>query len=469
VCKKVRSLLLVLLALAVAAAATIIDTLIWPRYARTYQHLEAAGPDAEDAQPGVFSSHLPLVVIDTGGVAIEQNEKHSATIAIIDHEGGYNHTTDVPTLAATALINIRGKTSAKFPKKQYRLNFTVSLNSTQRASYAVMGMPPETDWVLNGPYLDKTLVRDYLMYNLAGEIMAWAPHARFCEVFLDGNYEGLYLMTEAVTVDENRVDVSRGNNLNGAVGYLLYRDILDHTKTPIQTFGMLAAKTSYELGIEFPSPSNLTDANLTYIVNDVNDFEQKLYLLENGDKTRAYADELDLGSFVDYYILNEFAMNRDAGSFSTYAYRDPRGKLTMGPVWDFNNCLDNYVDETPYTRLYMNYTNWYSALIHDKVFVETVIQRYKQLRGSILSETRILQMIDDIAAYLGPAVVRNFARWNTILESKFLGESEDGHDRNSYTYQEAVNQLKNAIILKGRFLDDNLAMLLRNPVTSPAP
>jgi spore coat protein H len=142
----------------------------------------------------------------------------------------------------------------------------------------------------------------------------------------------------------------------------------------------------------------------------------------------------------------------------------------MGPVWDFNNCLDNYVDETPYDRLYMNDTNLYNALIHDKVFVETVIYRYKQLRGSILSESRILQMIDDIAAYLGPALDRNFARWSTVLETIYFGEAEDGHDRNSYTYHEAIDQLKNTVILKGRFSDDNLATLLRNPVSSsPAP
>lgn len=458
---KLMSILLVLIAVAVAIVATVAGNLIWPRHSRTYQHMEAAGPEAEDTDSVVFSSHLPLVLIDTGGVAIEEDEKHPAAITIIDNEGGYNHTTDIPALKAAALINIRGTTSAKFKKKQYRLNFTVSLNSTDRTNCAVMGMPPATDWVLNGPYLDKSLVRNYLMYNLAGEIMQWAPHVRFCEVFLDGEYEGLYLMIEAVTVDKERVNINKKSNLQGKVGFLLLRERVGYTKTPLQSHSLFSTGTAFELGIEYPNPANITQSNIQYIQDRVKAFEDKLYSQWGISIDATYINEIDMKSFVDYYIINEFSINRDAGIFSTYTYCDPRGKLTMGPVWDCNNCFDNFYDSTPYDQLCVANNGWFVPLVLDKTFTELVIFRYHELRESILSEDRLLKMIDDIVAYLGPAIDRNFKRWDDVLTKPMLLVVDNQPDRNSYSYATAVNQLKNSIIDRGRFLDDNLSALFR--------
>ena len=453
----------------IAAVAATARQVLWPNYERIYQHETAAGPDAYDADADVFSSHLPLVLIETGGGTITRETQLPVTISVIDQPGGYNHTTDAPALTNAALINIRGKTSAEFPKKQYRINFTKKLASGNHVNRAVMGMAADTDWVLNGPYLDKSLMRNYLMYNLAGEIMVWAPHAKFCEVFIDGSYEGLYVMTEAVTVGKNRVNVSQKQGAKGAVGYLLQRDMYVYIKSHIKTYSDTLGKTTYDMGIEFPQATDLTEESIQYILNDINEFEEKLYALQDGDKSRAFADEIDMNSFVDYFIFNEFAMNRDAGTFSTFCYRDPRGKLIMGPVWDFNNCLDNHIDPTAYDTILMSDANWFNVLVLDKTFVNTVVYRYRELRKTVLSEERLLAMIDEIAAYMGPAVQRNFDRWDKILAKDILTAAADGSNRNVYTFEDAVAQLKNEIVLKGRYMDENLETYLRNLSATPTP
>lgn len=453
-------LLLALAVVALAIAVTTAEFLHWPGYARFYQHTASPAPKPSQAEAAVFTSHLPLVLIDTGGVAIEESPKVPATISIIDHADGNNSVADAPTLTTASLINVRGATSLFFEKDQYRLNLVENLNSTKRVALPVMGMPAATDWVLNGPYLDKSLMRNYMMYNLAGEIMEWSPNVRYCEVFLNGSYDGLYLMLEAVTVGEHRVDVSRQSTAQGDVGFLLLRDREGSTKTPIRTYSSRDAMTRFELGVEFPGPADLTENNVRYIVDRVSAFEEKLYA-EYGVIDKSYLKDIDVRSFVDYYILNEFCMNRDAGFFSTYTYGDPRGKLTMGPVWDYNNCFNNHFDSTPVDQLLVANNNWFSLLVLDRTFAELAVWRYRELRKTVLAEDRLLRMIDEIAAYLGPAVGRNFERWGTSLKSPLLWLVDGEKDRNSYSFEEAVTQLKDCIVARGRFLDENLETLLR--------
>ncbi len=66
-------------------------------------------------------------------------------------------------------------------------------------------MGADDNWVLHGPFLDKTLLRNYICYQLAGEIMPYTPDTRFCEVFLNGSYQGVYLCMESVKFGQDRV------------------------------------------------------------------------------------------------------------------------------------------------------------------------------------------------------------------------------------------------------------------------
>lgn len=88
-----------------------------------------------------------------------------------------------------------------FDKKGYLLRTTKDDGITNR-DVEMLGMDAHHEWALHGPYLDKTLIRNYMWYNIAGEIMDYAPNARFCEVIINGEYQGLYLMVETITSGE---------------------------------------------------------------------------------------------------------------------------------------------------------------------------------------------------------------------------------------------------------------------------
>ena len=195
-----------------ALAATAVEAGEGPY--RYHQHLEARGPDAGcDCGGTELCTHLPLVIIDTHGVEIPgvplsstgeplkqgdtEYEYTEVTLAedgsktivcdvsVVDHRDANNHPGDEPTLQSTAQIRIRGNTSRLHDKKGYLLRTTKDDGLAKR-DVEMLGMDAHDEWALHGPYLDKSMIRNYMWYNIAGEIMDYSHNARFCEVILNG-------------------------------------------------------------------------------------------------------------------------------------------------------------------------------------------------------------------------------------------------------------------------------------------
>ncbi|KAF5032782.1 CotH kinase protein [anaerobic digester metagenome] len=145
--------------------------------------------------------------------------------------------------------------------------------------------------------------------------------------------------------------------------------------------------------------------------NLINEFEEKLYSKDIGMFSQ-YRDYINMDTFIDYFIFNEFFMNYDAGRFSTYFYRDYTGRISMGPVWDFDRSLANdpiYVGEVYTTALQSS--PWFDQMLRDPNFVKKVIDRYHSLRENAFSGERIQVLISEINAYLGTAAQRDWYRW----------------------------------------------------------
>lgn len=445
------------------------------RQTRVWQHETEDLEYCVNTEQDEFCTHLPLVIIDTKGQELDFVEEVLASIKIIDQEGGHNHLDSEASLETDLLIKMRGNSSSRFDKKQFRLTFvdaaayeegTSDLQQLEHVSHNVMGMPSESEWVLNGPFLDKTLLRNYLMYNLSGEIMEWAPNVRYCEVFLDGDYRGVYIMLETVKADKNRVDLAFMDENSTSIDYMVARERVGDTACPLNNFGTYAGKTYNELGIVYPGGrSGRTEEHLEYVRQDISAVEKMLYSLDYDDQKIGYRATVDVESFVDYFLLNEFALNVDGGGLSTYMYKEVRSGFKMGPVWDFNNGFDNYeyyaLDEDEF---YLISKPWYVMLLRDEKFVEQVINRYYVLRQGILSEDRINRIIDDTIAFLGPAIERNDAVWGYSYHDGWLDNYDMdlqplSYDRNPKDYEEAVGQLKSCIQRRGRFLDENIHVL----------
>lgn len=445
------------------------------RETRVWHHETEGLAYCENVGPGEFCTHLPLVMIDTKGQEMDFVTEILASLKIIDQEGGHNHPDGRASVETDLLIKMRGNSSSRFDKKQYRLTFvdssaygeeTSDPQQLEHVPHKVMGMPAESEWVLNGPFLDKTLIRNYLMYNLSGELMTWAPNVRYCEVFLNDEYQGVYIMLETVKADKNRVDLALTNRNNASTDYIVARERVGDTAHPLNNFGTYAGKTYNELGVVYPGVrSGRTEEHLEYVRQDIGAAEKMLYSLDYDDQKIGYRSAIDVDSFVDYYILNEFALNVDGGGLSTYMWKDVRSGFEMGPVWDFNNGFDNYEYYTlAEDEFYLISKPWYVMLLRDEEFVEQIIRRYHMLRQSTLSEERIDRLIDQTIAFLGPAVERNDVVWGYSYRDGWLDNFDMdlqplSYDRNPEDYQEAVEQLRSCIRRRGAFLDENIHVL----------
>lgn len=426
-----------------------------------------------------FTTHLPLVVIDTGGtrpgsdsvwspekgyrVPAESDGYVSGTMTIIDKPAALNSLKDKPTTKMPIKIRLRGTSSLGFRKNQY----LVKTNNAAGAEkdYDVMGMGAETEWVLNISQLDKSLIRNYMALNIAGQIMPYTSDVRYCEVvFYDKGkylYRGLYLMMENVKRGPDRIDIDTYDEHDAVVGYLLRRDRFDETATLLDTYGRETSKTAGYLEVKYPR-THVTKRHLKQIETEVDELERALYS-DNPTEFYEYKQYIDEAAFIDYFIINEFFGNYDAGYNSTYMYKLKGKRLSIGPVWDFDQSMDNY----QYAPARINTTAlqsapWFSQLLRDEEFVDKLVARYQVLRQSVLSEKYVLSYIDSTTMFLGPAQVRDWARWGFEYRVPTLSDPASSTavgSRNTVTHAAEIKRIKKYIVGHGRWLDTGIYSL----------
>ena len=320
----VTGLLACVLCVGLAAAATVAD--FEEKERRIHQHLEAGEKAPCSHGDNLLCTHLPLVEIETGGhdlpgapvlddkgfivdytVTEADEPRLKASLEITDNADTNNHVTDAPSLASTVLINIRGRSSREFDKKSYRITLVHDdgINNNQ----PVMGMDSHHEWVLHGPFLDKSLIRNYMWYNIAGECMEYAPNVRFCEVVIDGEYQGVYLMTESITkgYDGSRLTMEVEKKDSTFSGYLLrVNDIypFEETTSVISDYGNYAYVARIPVEVICPGTINQTAEMRRAIELEFSAFETALYSYDYDSEDYGYTQLIDTPSFVDYYILN---------------------------------------------------------------------------------------------------------------------------------------------------------------------
>jgi len=150
------------------------------------------------SQVSFTSSNLPLIVINTYGQSIPDDPKIVADMGIIWDTSGKRNTLNDPmnNYKGKIGIEIRGSSSQMFPKKSY--GFETRSDNVTSADVSLLGLPAENDWVLYAPYTDKTMIRDVLTYTLDAALGHYSPRCRFVELFLNGSYDGVYVLMEKI-------------------------------------------------------------------------------------------------------------------------------------------------------------------------------------------------------------------------------------------------------------------------------
>jgi len=438
---------------------------------REHQHLSALPPQTCVQKDQVFCTHLPIVSINTNGASIPgargQKEMLRSDLNLFDTQGENNYLTDEPALSTLADIRYRGNSSLHFDKKSYLVKL-VHADGTENEQ-EVAGMPAHDNWVLNGPFLDKTLMRNYLGMNISAEIMGYAPRVRFVELFVNEQYQGVYVMMETISQGTERVNISSYKDGDPFTSYILRIDRGDTPDNELDNFSKYIKRippntetNRYMMNVEYPATRKLTPALKEYIERDFSKFEKSLYSYDYDDDDYGYESFIDTQSFVDFFIINEFFQNYDAAIYSTYFHKDIRGKIHIGPVWDFNNAFDNYMEAVhDGTGFALHDRTWYFMLTKEKAFVDAIVHRYKTLRKSILSDDYLINYIDETAAYLGDARHRNFEVWGYSFDpSKLTYHSLlQPIERNIKSYEQAIEQLKGFIKKRGGWMDEHIETL----------
>jgi hypothetical protein len=403
------------------------------------------------------SSNLPIVVIDTRGQPIVDEPKIPARMGIIDNGEGVRNFLSDPFNAYDGQIGIeiRGSSSQMFPKKQYGVETRDSLGEDMDAE--LLGLPAESDWILSAPYSDKSLIRDALTYVLARRMGRYASRARFCEVVINGDYKGVYVLFEKIKRDKNRVAVAKlteadttGDKLTG--GYIIKNDKLDGSSTTGWYSGFPPYPGAWQrvyYQYHDPDGGDLTPSQMSYIQLFIRDFEVAMELPTYADSSAGYPRYIDVMSFVDGILVCELAKNVDAYRLSSFYHKDrdsKGGRLVMGPLWDFNHGFGNcdYYDGAVPSGFQLIYLatdptfhandSWQQAFWWKKLFQESgffclLQERWAELRGGCFSEDSLLATVDSLSGLLAEAAARNFDRWpilgTYVWPNAYIGQTYD--------------------------------------------
>lgn len=379
------------------------------------------------------SSNLPIVVINTHGLVIQDDPKIKVDLGIIDNGPGVrNYLTDPYAFSGYCGIEIRGSSSQSFPKKSYGFETWNALS--QSIDTTLLGMPSESDWILNANYSDKTFCRNTLAYQTWMNMGHYATRYKHVELVINGVYQGIYIFSEKIKRDKNRVNISKlkptdltGDAVSG--GYIIKIDKTTGSggagwNSEFLPSSHPSGQTIY-FQYEYPGSDDIAYQQKQYIQRYVDTFETVLAGVNFSDTLigfRKYASE---NKFIDYFIVNEISKNVDGYRLSTFFYKDRKskgGKLKMGPVWDYDIAWHNadycggdlytgWAYQFPCTYDWYQVPFWWEKLMTDTLFKNRLKCRWLLLRQTFLSNQSVNNYIDSVAQTLNEAQVRNFTQW----------------------------------------------------------
>lgn len=407
----------------------------------------------------VDSVNFPLVVIETDEFGIPyKNIRRRAFMGIIDNgPGNYNEPDDSCNVFYGAVdIEVRGQSSSEFPKRSYR--FELKDAAEGDSNVVILGMPADDDWILFGPYQDKAQFRNKMMFDLGRQFGRYQPRSEFCEVILNGEYLGLYAITETIKRNNDRVDIARlresevsGIDVTG--GYILKYD----------------KPSGFQ--IDYPKPDNIQPEQEAYILQYMQDFNSMTPTDQFWDPDSGFRRYVNDTSLADHMIMTEFCKNGDGYYISTFFYKDRADRddrLHYGPLWDHDlvfgntyfqegNLTYNWQFEYPNNAQYIKIKRF----LQDQGFADLFKSRWHMARESFLSDENVYSYIDSMVTYLEDPVKRNYEVWNAWGEDLF------GSNYISTSYENEIYNMKDWLSQRLAWVDENIDEIHYDSVFTP--
>jgi len=418
-----------------------------------------------------FESNLPIIVIETeNGVAIPDEPKITAHMGIVDNESGMNeYPGTYNDYDGKIGIELRGASSQGYAKKGYGLE--TRLENGENNNVSLLGMPVENDWVLHGPYSDKSLIRNILAYHFSAAMGQYAPRTRLCELFINENYSGVYVLMEKIKRDTFRLDIGKlephevsGRDVTG--GYIFKLDKGDEDEdfwvSPYPAIDGNDIRILYH----YPDQDLMPTEQKEYIEDFVTDFEHALAGDNFYDPVLGYKPYIDMQSFIDFFLVNELAKNVDGYRISTFLHKDKDkldevSPIKAGPVWDFNFGFGNadyynasvtsgWQCELQIPEDWWSNPFWWIKLRKDPDFFNQLVSSWKGYRNNILSDSRVDYVIDSLTTMLTDAQQRNFEAFPVLDQYIWANNYVGG------TYDNEINYLKTWISDRMAWMDSKL-------------
>lgn len=346
------------------------------------------------------SGSLPVLHIETENSepVVSKTEYLDASywIESADGKGGLIGSEDEPL---PMQIRGRGHSSWLSPKKPYKIKLG---NKTE-----LLGMPKNKHWALLKP--TENTVAGLQLGRIMG--MAWTPDFRPVEVVLNGDYIGLYFLTETIRIDENRVNIyeQKDQETDPALiegGWLVevdnYRDECQIT---------IPENSRWNLTLRYHSPEDLSDAQLQWLTREFKSINAAVY---SPDKTSTdWEEHFDVESMARFFVLQEVMDNPDGfhGSFYLHKDKGPDTKWIAGPIWDLVCYNREKTDYTFRMKVHYGFTpHWIGELIQYDSFCEAVEKVWREVYPNRLSE--VFGYIDETVLPLAQAWANDCARWN---------------------------------------------------------
>lgn len=382
------------------------------RYAQQKQGAVMAGGvilrRGEARPPLTYTLNQPVLYIETEGHApITSKETYvNCTYRIVNDQGYGSELFNQP-----GRIRGRGNSTWTMAKKPWKMKLTNKVE--------VLGMPASKDWALLANYIDPSKIRNTLANEISNRTgLPWAPRSRNVEVYLNGNYQGIYQLSESVEVDVNRVSIDEikashtsGRNLTG--GYVLEVD------TRFEENGEIGWRTRLNVPIIFDIPDGDVSQQYDYAKSFTQSCEDALFA--DDFTAGAWRDLLDAESWADWYLLNEVVANNDSGFGASVKLTKPRdpvsgppSKLHCGPAWDFDaSCgITFFIPHPSYGWWTRVGATWIARMLEDPWFQTLVKQRWALLRSRLeAQDDTIYQWIAQQEAVIAGAIGRDSQVW----------------------------------------------------------
>lgn len=388
-------------------------------------------------------SKIPVVCITTkDGVTIESNEEYVAGSFYMncDEITGFRSVT-----TESMTIRGRGHSTWKWDKKPYKIKFD--------SKVSLFGLEAAKDWVLLANYTDKSLIRNYVAMEGAKVL----DHLTFVgvqypvDLFLNGEYLGVYTLGQQIEAKKGRVELT-DNGTDVDTGYLL--EIGGTSSEDVWNETCFYTTLCKYVKVKAPNDKTLTKEQVAYIRDYVKAADEAVM------SGVGYEKYIDIDSLIDWVIVHELFYNIDcAFRRSCYFTKDAGGKLTMGPIWDFDNAFGNFwKDDKTYSSFatadsnsgYI-WDNWMSYLINYPEFRARFKARWEEIKYPILE--KLLETIDNGADMIDRSAKYNFEKWDIL--NKRVG-CQDSSIVKYNTFEKQIKYFRDWVEKRWTWLNENI-------------